>query len=43
MAMTIRFHLDESVTVAVAAGLRLRELDVTTSSEASLLSTADEI
>jgi predicted nuclease of predicted toxin-antitoxin system len=37
MAETIRFHLDESVALAVAAGLRQHAIDVTTSHDAGLL------
>lgn len=40
--MPIRFHLDESMPNAVADGLRRRGLDVTTSSDAGLLSASDE-
>ena len=35
--MKIRFHLDESVNNAIANGLRLRGLDVTTSNEVGLV------
>jgi uncharacterized protein with PIN domain len=38
----IRFHLDEHVDRAVARGLRLRAIDVTTAADAGLLSAADE-
>jgi predicted nuclease of predicted toxin-antitoxin system len=41
MPRTIRFHLDEHVPHAVAAGLRRRGIDVTTSTEAGLLGAAD--
>ena len=34
MARTIRFHLDECCDPALAAGLRRRHVDVTTSHEA---------
>jgi Domain of unknown function (DUF5615) len=37
----IRYHLDESVDVAIADGLRRRGIDVTTSVEAGLLSAPD--
>ena len=37
----IRFHLDESVNLAVADGLRRRGIDVTTTSEAKLLGVPD--
>lgn len=38
----MRFHLDEHVPHAVAKGLRLRGLDVTTTSDAGLVSAEDE-
>ncbi|MFQ5733002.1 MAG: DUF5615 family PIN-like protein [Planctomycetaceae bacterium] len=38
----IRFHLDESVTVAIVLPLRQRGIDVTTSAEADLLEATDE-
>ena len=38
----MRFHLDEHVAHAVAAGLRRRGIDVTTSAEANLLDALDE-
>lgn len=37
----IRFHLDENVDHAVAHGLRLRGVDVTTSSDADLIGASD--
>ena len=37
----IRFHLDENVDHAIAHGLRLRELDVTTTSDAQLIAATD--
>jgi hypothetical protein len=40
--MAIRFHLDESMPNAVADGLRRRGVDITTSSDAGLLSASDE-
>ena len=40
--MRVRFHLDEHVSGAIAAGLRRRNIDVTTSADASLLG-ADDI
>jgi uncharacterized protein with PIN domain len=40
--MTLRFHLDESVSNAVAVGLRLRGFDVTLSKDAGLLGASDE-
>jgi hypothetical protein len=39
----IRFHLDEHVDTAVAQGLRLRKIDVTTTAEAGLLGAPDEV
>jgi len=42
MARTIRFHLDEMCDPRLAAGLRLRGVDVTTSAEAGLLGVTDE-
>jgi hypothetical protein len=41
MPRTIRFHLDEHVAHAVADGLRRLGIDVTTSTDASLLGAAD--
>ncbi len=41
--MTIRFHLDENMPSAVAAGLRLRGLDVTTTPEAELRTASDPL
>jgi predicted nuclease of predicted toxin-antitoxin system len=41
MARTIRFHLDEHVHPAIAEGLRLRGIDLTTTAEAGLLGRAD--
>jgi predicted nuclease of predicted toxin-antitoxin system len=38
----MRFHLDENVDHAIAGGLRRRSIDVTTSTDASLLSSPDE-
>ena len=40
--MQIRYHLDESVNHAVAAGLRQRGIDVTTAAEAELVGADDE-
>jgi predicted nuclease of predicted toxin-antitoxin system len=37
----IRFHLDENVDHAVAHGLRLRDLDVTTATDAGLIGASD--
>ena len=39
--MPIRFHLDEHVSIAIAAGLRRRNIDVTTSSDAGLIGADD--
>jgi len=38
----MRFHLDEHVAYAIAAGLRRRGIDVTTASDAGLLEAPDE-
>jgi hypothetical protein len=38
----IRLHLDESVTLAVAAPLRARGISVTTSAETDLIGASDE-
>ena len=38
----IRLHLDENVDHAVAHGLRLRGIDVTTSTDAKLIGAADD-
>lgn len=40
--MTVRYHLDENMDPAVAAGLRGRGIDVTTTSDAGLLGANDE-
>ncbi len=42
MARTIRFHLDEHCDPAIAAGLRLHKVDVTTTPDAGLLHARDE-
>jgi predicted nuclease of predicted toxin-antitoxin system len=42
MPRTIRFHLDENCHRAVAEGLRRRGIDVTTTSQAGLMSASDE-
>jgi hypothetical protein len=42
MSRTIRFHLDEHCDPAIAAGLRLHGVDVTTTAEAGLLRAEDE-
>ncbi|OJW20277.1 MAG: hypothetical protein BGO49_05100 [Planctomycetales bacterium 71-10] len=41
MSRAIRFHLDENVDPAVAAGLRRHGIDVTTSQQARLLAASD--
>jgi hypothetical protein len=43
MPQTIRFHLDETCRKALADGLRLQGIDVTTTPEASLLGAADAV
>lgn len=40
--MAIQFHLDENVDHAVGHGLRLRGIDVTTSTDAGLIGATDE-
>ncbi|WP_155960363.1 DUF5615 family PIN-like protein [Fischerella sp. PCC 9605] len=42
MSRTIRFHLDENVSNAIADGLRRRDIDVTTTPEQGLISVSDE-
>jgi hypothetical protein len=42
MPRTIQFHLDENCSRAIAAGLRRRGIDVTTTPEAGLLGVIDE-
>jgi hypothetical protein len=39
----MRFHLDEHVDHAVAFGLRLRGIDVTTTTDANLVGASDQI
>ena len=39
--MPIRFHLDEHVSAQIAAGLRRRNIDVTTTVDARLLGASD--
>ena len=39
----MRFHLDEHVDPAIAHGLRLRGIDVTTTGDAGLLGKPDEL
>ena len=41
MAEVIRFHLDENVNLAVASGLRQREIDLTTTKDAGLIGASD--
>jgi hypothetical protein len=38
----LRFHLDEHVPHAIAHGLRRRQIDVTTTTDAGLLNASDE-
>jgi predicted nuclease of predicted toxin-antitoxin system len=40
--MPIRFHLDEHISTSIAAGLRRRGVDVTTTAEAELMGADDE-
>ena len=42
MANKLKFHLDESVSNAIAKGLRMRGIDVTTSPEKGLMGSSDE-
>ncbi|QIZ69837.1 DUF5615 family PIN-like protein [Oxynema aestuarii] len=42
MPKTIRFHLDENVSNAIAEGLRRRGIDVTTTPESGLIGVSDE-
>lgn len=42
MPETIRFHLDENVSQAIAEGLRRRGIDVTTTPEVGLMAATDE-
>ncbi len=42
MPKTIRFHLDENCTKAIAAGLRRHGIEVTTTPEAGLIGEIDE-
>ncbi|MGA3044434.1 MAG: DUF5615 family PIN-like protein [Bryobacteraceae bacterium] len=39
--MPIRFHLDEHISTHIAAGLRRRNIDLTTTADAGLLGAAD--
>lgn len=40
--MALRFHLDENVDHAIAQGLRLRGIDVTTTIDAGLVGRSDQ-
>ena len=40
--MPLRFHLDENMPHAIAEGLRRRNVDVTTSTDAGLIGASDE-
>jgi predicted nuclease of predicted toxin-antitoxin system len=40
--MAIRFHLDENMPHAVAEGLRRRDIDVTTTTDARLVGATDQ-
>jgi predicted nuclease of predicted toxin-antitoxin system len=42
MSRTIRFHLDENCTTAIAEGLRRHGIDVTTTPEVGLMGATDE-
>jgi hypothetical protein len=42
MTANARFHLDESVTIKIAHGLRKRDRDCTTPKEAGLLGASDQ-
>ena len=39
--MPIRFHLDEHISAGIAAGLRRRNIDVTTAADAGLIGATD--
>ena len=43
MPQTIRFHLDETCRTALAAGLRLRGIEVTTTPDVGLLGAIDPV
>ena len=43
MAREIKFHLDENVSNAIANGLRMRGIDVTTTPEQKLIAAPDDI
>jgi predicted nuclease of predicted toxin-antitoxin system len=40
--LSLRFHLDEHISTHIAAGLRRRNIDVTTATEAGLTGARDE-
>ncbi len=42
MANKLKFHLDESVSNAIAKGLRIRGIDITTSPEEGLIGASDK-
>jgi predicted nuclease of predicted toxin-antitoxin system len=42
MSGTIRFHLDENVSSAIADGLRRRGIEVSTTPEEGLIASSDE-
>lgn len=42
MPQTIKFHLDENVNPAIAKGLRIRGINVTTTPEVGLIEANDE-
>jgi hypothetical protein len=42
MSNKIKFHLDENVGNAIATGLRMRGVDITTSPEQGLIGASDE-
>jgi predicted nuclease of predicted toxin-antitoxin system len=42
MSKTIRFHLDEHCSHAIASGLRLRGIDVTTTTDLGLIGPTDK-
>ena len=41
--MPIRFHLDEHISAHIAAGLRRRNIDVTTAADAGLIGSSDAV
>ena len=43
MLNKIKFHLDENVSNAIANGLRMRGIDVTTSPEQGLIGVSDGV